>query len=144
MRSNNQLIVVVGLMLATGGCATDLKIPAGSVVSANTYNKAIGEQGKAYYCGSGVCDNPPSLVQAIAPRYPSQALAEGRSGVASVIFDIEATGEISNLRLESASYPDFGSAALEAIMTWRYRPATLQGKAVKIGPVRQQIPFSLR
>ena len=144
MRSIIQYFFLGGLMLATGSCATDLTTPAGSAVSASAYNKAIGEQGKAYYCGSGVCDNPPSLVHAITPRYPRAALSEGRSGVASVTFDIEATGEISNLRLESASYPDFGDAALEAIGTWRYRPATLKGKPVKIGPVRQQIPFQPR
>ena len=141
MRLIGQKPLIPVLMVAIGGCATNLSTPAGDAVSAGTYNRAIAKQGLAYYCGAGNCDKPPTLISATTPQYPLSALSEGRSGLASVLFEIETTGAVSNLKLESASSSEFGEAALEAISTWKYSPATLKGQPVKIGPVRQQIPF---
>jgi TonB family protein len=131
------------IAVVAGGCATGLDTPGGTSVSASAYNRAMFDQGKTYYCGTGNCDTPPSLIRATAPEYPVAALAQGRNGWASVLFDIETTGEISNVRLEAASAPEFGDAALAAIRSWKYKPAKLKGKPVKISSVRQPIPFSL-
>jgi protein TonB len=134
------LLMVVAL---TGGCAASLKTPAGRPISSVAYNKAMADRGETCYCGAGNCDIPPTLIHAIAPRYPAAALAEGRAGLVSVLFDIEATGEVSNIRLVSTTSPEFGEAAIEAISTWKYKPAKLKGNPVKVGPLRQNIPFQL-
>ena len=143
MQSKLNLMLLVLAGAITTGCASSLVTDVGTPVSTSAYNKAMADQGRAYYCGNGKCDVPPSLIRATAPHYPAAALAAGRTGWASVLFDIEATGDISNVRLESASAPEFGEAALAAIHTWKYKPARLKGKPVKIGSVRQPIPFTL-
>ena len=123
------------------GCATSLDTDAGSPVSSRLYNTEIERQGLAHYCGSGNCDTPPRLERAVAPLYPAKALQAGISGEAAVLFQIDATGAVVNARIESASAPEFGEAALQAIRQWRYRPALLKGKPVSIGTSRQKIPF---
>ena len=135
------MLALFCVVATSGGCATSLDTPAGGPVSSSAYNRAMADQGRAHYCGAGNCDEAPALIHAISPRYPATALAEGRSGMASVLFEIDTTGNVSNVKLESASSPEFGEAAIEAIRTWRYKPAKLMGKPVKIGPVRQQVPF---
>lgn len=135
------MLALLWMVATAGGCATSLETPAGQPVSSAAYNRAMADRGRAYYCDTGNCDVPPALVRAVSPRYPAIALAEGRAGMASVLFEIEATGDVSNVTLESASSPEFGQAAIEAIRAWKYEPAKLKGKPVRVGPVRQQIPF---
>ena len=132
------LMVAVSSILA--GCAT-LETPAGQSVPADVYNREMSRQGAMYYCGDGTCDRPPMLVRAAAPRYPAAALHAGRAGEASVLFEIDEQGMVSNATLEAATAPEFGEAALQAIRSWKYQPATRDGKPVRIGPVRQTIPF---
>lgn len=132
------VLIVSSLILA--GCST-LATPAGESVSADVYNREMSKQGVMHYCSDGKCDRPPTLVSAAAPAYPVAALRAGQSGEASVLFEIDEQGVVSNATLEKATTPEFGEAALRAIRLWRYRPATLGGKPVRIGPVRQTVPF---
>jgi TonB family protein len=143
MQPTKKLVPLIAISAMLGGCATGLETTDNQSVSASAYNKAMADQGRAYYCGDGRCDTPPELIHATAPEYPVSALAEEREGWASVLFDIEATGEISNASLEFASAPEFGMAAMSVIHTWKYKPASLNDKPVKINAVRQPIPFSL-
>jgi TonB family protein len=144
MRSIGGAAFIAAAAIALSACASGPETRTSHLVSASAYNDAMAAQGMSYYCGGGKCDVPPSLVSARAPVYPAAALSAGREGIASVIFYIDANGDPSDLRLESATYPDFGEAALGAIADWKYTPATLAGQPVRIGPVRQQIPFSAK
>lgn len=132
------IAVLSGLLTACG----TLETTAGDSVSARVYNREIEKQGFNHYCGSGRCDTPPALVRAVAPTYPAGALRAGADGQASVVFYIDENGAVSDANLESASAPEFGQAALQAVRSWKYRPATLAGKSVRVGPMRQIIPFS--
>ena len=125
-----------------GGCST-IKTSAGSQVPSSAYNAEIEQQGLKHYCGTGVCDTPPVLVHGVAPLYPAAELKARRPGFASVIFDIEPSGDVSNVKLESSSNPSFGAAAMEAVKGWRYKPATLNGVPVKLISLRQKFPFNL-
>ena len=136
-------LALVASSLILAGCST-LVTPAGQAVSADAYNREMSRQGAMYYCGDGKCDRPPTLVSAASPLYPSTALRLGQSGEASVLFEIDEQGVVVNATLETATAPEFGEAALHAIRLWKYRPATLGGKPVRIGPVRQKIPFEWR
>ena len=144
MRKLTEACLVVAAIGLMTGCMTTLDTPAGDAVSVGAYNRAIAQQGEAHYCGTGNCDTPPLLVHATAPRYPAAALAEARHGLVSVLFDIEPSGEVSNLRIESATSQDFAEAALQAIKTWRFKPALLNDRPVKMFDMRLQTPFKPR
>jgi TonB family protein len=131
----------IGIMLSLVGCAATLATPSGRAVSSTAYNNEIAQQGTSHYCGDGVCDTPPSLLQARAPKYPPSALYAGQSGTVSVLFDIEASGLVSNIRVESATSPEFAASVLVAVKEWRYKPAMLRGKPVKMENMRQTVPF---
>ena len=141
MRKLTKTCFIVATIVLTSGCVTTLNTPAGDAISGGAYNRAIAQQGEAHYCGRGNCDTPPLLIHATAPRYPASALAKGRLGLVSVLFDIEPSGEVSNSRIESATSQDFAEAALQAVKTWRFKPAMLNGQPVKMFDMRQKIPF---
>lgn len=141
MRAGTCAWVAMASLLITS-CATTTT-PAGERVSSSAYNAEISAQGLRHYCGSGRCDTPPTLVRVSAPRYPSRELQEGIEGSASVIFDIDTTGQVINARIESATTPAFGEAALETVSDWKYRPAMLDGKPVAMKSLRQLFPFQL-
>ena len=132
------------LISILSGCMTaSLNTSSGQDVLIASYNAAMAKQGVEYYCGPGLCDVPPSLITASAPNYPPQALSRGQAGQTSVLFEIEPDSHTSNLRIESSTSQEFASASLDAIKTWRFKPATLHGRPVKI-ETRQIFPFTLR
>jgi TonB family protein len=131
----------VAIIIFVSGCATTLDTTAGHAISNDAYNNAIAQQGQSHYCSAGNCDTPPLLIQATAPKYPATELVEGRSGVVSVLFDIEQSGEVSNLKIESATSQAFAEATLQAIKTWRFKPAMLGGQPIKMFGLRQLTPF---
>jgi len=130
------------LVVFISGCTTSIEVPSGADIIKDSDNLALKQHRNTLPCDPDKCDTAPSLIHATAPTYPSEALWEGRSGVAIVIFDIEATGETSNVRLESASHLDFGESAVDAVEEWQFSPAMLDGKNVKYGAARQPINFS--
>lgn len=140
---STRAIGILALFVLTG-CASTLHAPSGTRVSSSAYNREMHAQGDTYYCNDGACDVAPKLLNAVAPVYPSGALAAGRSGWAAVSFSIGADGVPIDISLQSASEPGFGAAAVAAIEKWRYRPATLRGHAVKIGPLIQEFPFTVK
>lgn len=122
-------------------CATAVVTSSAQIVSAQAYNRIVSAQGRDYYCAEKPCDTAPRLLSGRAPVYPVTAALTGRAGQASVIFDIDRHGVPENVVLEAASAPEFGAAAVVAVKNWRYRPATLNGKAVRYEQARQVFPF---
>ena len=114
--------------------------PARETVSEQQYNNAIARQGNWHFCGKGNCDTPPKFVHATSPIYPAAELREQRSGDVSVLFDIEPSGEVSNVRVESATSQAFADAAVEAVKQWKFKPAMLHGSPVKL-TVREPVSF---
>ncbi|MGY0635119.1 energy transducer TonB [Luteimonas sp. A478] len=82
------------------------------------------------------------MLDGYAPIYPPQALAEGLTGLAAVVFTVDEEGRPTRLRVESATNPEFGDAVLTAVERWWFRPATLQGEPVRM-TMRVPFPFEL-
>jgi TonB family protein len=123
---------------------TRMETLSGDSVSSATYNKGLAKKSHAYYCGTGTCDTAPALLNARAPVYPPGALAAGTEGRAAVLFDIDAQGMPQNITLQSATAAEFVESALEAVKSWRFRPATFGGKPVQFQRALQLFPFELR
>jgi TonB family protein len=132
-------IAVAFVILA--GCVSTLSTPSGTRVSSDAYNREMAARGDAFYCVDGECDVAPKLLSAAAPVYPPAAVAAGRGGMAEVSFSIGPDGLPTGISVKSASAPEFGAAAVAAVRTWRYTPATLRGEPVSVGPFVQQFPF---
>lgn len=72
------------------------------------------------------------------PNYPSKLFIADVTGSATIDFDVTAKGDVENARVTSATRPEFGEAAKEAIGKAKFSPATHDGKPV---PVHMQMPI---
>jgi protein TonB len=76
------------------------------------------------------------------PEYPRAARRAGIGGVVKVRIWITEQGAVSKVEILEGD-PIFHSAVTEALMTWRYQPARVNGTAVAVKRV-VHIPFQLQ
>lgn len=88
--------------------------------------------GSAVGLGQGTASPIPAVaLEAPGPRYPDSARRRSVEGAAVVEISIRADGSVERGRIvETSGSSALDDASIEAVRTWRYRPATLAGKAV--------------
>ncbi|MFN2385134.1 MAG: TonB family protein [Thermoanaerobaculia bacterium] len=91
--------------------------------------------------GPGVGDEPlrvggevkaPQLTNKVEPSYPEAARKARMEGVVILEAIITASGSVEDVRVLKSVNPLLDSAAQRAVQQWRYRPATLNGRAVRV------------
>lgn len=108
---------------------------------------AIGE----LRCVAGVPDQPlPAEQEATVdlsskyrhpPRYPHQAIVEGRAGRVVVLVEVDARGLPTGFSIDTSSgSADLDDAALTAARHWLYKPALHDGQA-QAGEARVPLMF---
>jgi protein TonB len=75
---------------------------------------------------------PPELLTRVDPVYPEAARRAGLQGVVFLEAIIAASGDIEEVAIVRSAGPLFDSAAVAAVRRWKYRPATLNGRAVRV------------
>jgi TonB family protein len=85
---------------------------------------------KVYRPGGDVRD--PILTLRIEPVYPEAARKLHAQGVVIVDAVISATGVVEEVRVVKSAHPLLDAAAVDAVGRWRYSPATLNGRAVRV------------
>lgn len=85
----------------------------------------------------------PVLIFETKPAYTAAAMQRKVEGFVEVEGIVGTDGRIRDVKLLTKLDPDLDAQALEAVGTWRFRPATLEGRPV---PYRVQIEltFTLR
>lgn len=77
------------------------------------------------------------------PRYPADALKEGKTGVTVLVVDVDAQGGVIDVKVErSSGDARLDVAAQEAAAKWRFNPAMKQGQPVA-GKVRVPVEFAM-
>jgi TonB family protein len=84
-------------------------------------------------------DERPSPTKTVEPTGTNREL-EKMGATATIALTIDRDGTPKDLKIESASDPDFGRRCLEAAKQWRFKPATIKGVPVK---TRVSLPFRL-
>jgi periplasmic protein TonB len=74
----------------------------------------------------------PMLVHRVEPDYPDAARRARIEGVVILDAIITASGEVEEVRLLKSASPILDDAAMRAVRRWSYRPATLNGRAVRV------------
>jgi len=77
----------------------------------------------------------PEILSHRVPVYPFDLLAEGVNGSATVNFVVGKGGSVVNTEIQEQSHPEFGFAAVSALMHWKFKPVEKSG---------QLIPFALK
>jgi TonB family protein len=73
----------------------------------------------------------PALVHSVQPVYPATALQRRTQGVVRFQATIAKDGSLKNLHLISGD-PLLNVAAKDAVLQWKYRPATLNGAPIEV------------
>ena len=75
------------------------------------------------------------------PAFPFFRSILGGEGDVLLTVIVAEDGTVTNVQVDDPSaYPTYANAAVAAVRTWKYLPATISGKAVKI-PHRVEIKF---
>lgn len=74
----------------------------------------------------------PELVMKVQPKYPISERRARREGTVVVSAIIDKDGTVRDPKVIRSVSPGLDSAAVEAIVQWRYRPARLEGREVAV------------
>ncbi len=74
----------------------------------------------------------PELLERVDPTYPEAARKGRIQGVVILEAVITAAGAVDEVRIVRSPSPLFDAAVEAAVRRWRYRPATLNGRAVPV------------
>jgi len=80
-------------------------------------------------------DVRPVPVKTPPPEFPSDMQRQGISGVVAVRVVIDEKGSVSECSVSKSSHAEFEQAAVSAVKTWKFKPASKGGVAVKASVV---------
>lgn len=73
----------------------------------------------------------PRAVDTPPPDYPLQYACAGIGGEVTLVVQIDASGATADVRVQYRSrHPELDAAAIAAVRTWRFKPATNRGQPV--------------
>lgn len=75
-------------------------------------------------------DTPPKIRNVQLPIFPYELRRDGVRGKAAAVMLIGTNGRVENVKVVSASRPEFGEALAAAVSTFRFHPAAKAGKPV--------------
>jgi TonB family protein len=76
--------------------------------------------------------HPPELLHRVEPAYPEALRRDRIEGVVVLEAVVTEEGEVTDLRVVSSTRRELEEPALTAVRQWRYRPATYQGRPVRV------------
>lgn len=79
----------------------------------------------------------------VAPNYPRRAEQRGLEGYVTLEFTVTRQGTVRDARVIESSNSVFDSAAVEAVMRFRYRPRVIDGEPVDVPGVQFRMTFQL-
>ncbi len=89
-----------------------------------------GLTGKAARVGSGV--TPPKVTYKVEPEYTDQASSEKLSGTVILMMEVGTDGLAHNIQLKQGIGSGLDEKAAEALMLWRFTPATKDGQPITV------------
>ena len=100
--------------------------------------------GAAVGGGGGTGDRGVTPMVRVQPQYPRKAAMEGIEGWVKLRFDVNESGTVENAEVLAAEPPRvFDSAARQAVLNWRYKPQTENGKPVRLNGIEVRLDFQL-
>lgn len=125
---------------------------AASKRRSGSWSKSQAPRGLALLLGFGVLASPswatdardpvpPRPIDRSTPSYPEDLYKAGIEGDADIAFEVDETGKTQNPVIRFATHPEFGQAAADAVVNWRFQPGLRQGKPARF---RVAVPFNFR
>jgi TonB family protein len=86
--------------------------------------------------------SPPELVEEVRPIYSIEAMRRQLQGTVGLEAVVTETGSVGDVRVTKSLHVDLDESALAHVRRWRFKPATLDGRAIPV-TVRVEIDFRL-
>lgn len=83
----------------------------------------------------------PVATRTVAPIHPPELKKDFVSGEVVLECQVDAEGEVHDIKVVSESHPGFAAAAEEALQQWEFQPGSIDGQPA---PVRIRVPFDFR
>jgi protein TonB len=84
-------------------------------------------------------DDIPVATNRTAPRYPHEMKRIGATGTVLLRFVVDCRGDVTDVEVVSADYPEFGKAAAEAMLRWKFKAGLKNGRRVN---TRMEMPMA--
>ena len=101
------------------------------------------EEAKVYRIGHGV--KPPRVIEMPGPKLTEEERKNGKrkyAGVALLSLIVTTDGKPYNIKVMKSLRPDLDKRAIEAVKTWKFDPATKDGKPVMV-EISVEVTFHL-
>jgi TonB family protein len=85
----------------------------------------------------------PVVLKEVPPTYPPEALKERIQGLVLLEAIVNTDGVPSDIKALKSPDPSLAHAAIEALLQWRFQPATVNGKPVRV-IVQVDVRFSVK
>jgi TonB family protein len=85
----------------------------------------------------------PVVLKEVPPTYPPEAMKERIQGLVLLEAIVNTDGVPSDIKALKSPDASLGHAAIDALLQWRFRPATLKGKPVRV-IVQVEFRFSVK
>jgi TonB family protein len=131
LRRRTRICAALLLLLAAGAAAAQ-QAPAGpKEMAAVPDAPQASPSGQPYRVGGSV--SPPKLIsRGTNPAYTETARRSRVTGVVILEAVIDEQGDVTNTRVLKGLPRGLDRAAVEAVATWKFEPATLEGKPVQV------------
>ena len=77
-------------------------------------------------------DEPPMPLKTVAPAYPAELRRDGVSGMVTMGITVDEKGNVSNPVVKKSTRPEFEQPAIDAILKWKFKPATKGGTPISV------------
>jgi len=77
-------------------------------------------------------DEAPTPLRTFAPDYPAALRAAKVNGVVSIVLVVDESGEVLAAEVGKTTHEEFKEPALDAVRRWKFKPAKLDGRPVKV------------
>jgi len=114
---------------AGGDFGAALSLASGGRIDGKGKGGVLDEQMESAF-GLSEIDQKPRAVYQAAPLYPNEMRGKKIEGVVTLLFVVDASGKVSNPRVEKSTHPAFEKPALDALKQWKFEPAVKGGQRV--------------
>ncbi len=114
---------------AGGDFADALSLASGGRIGGLGKAGALDEKMESAFSLSEIDQKPRAVYQA-SPLYPGEMRGKKVEGCVTLLFVVDASGKVSNPRVEKSTHPAFEKPALDAVKQWKFEPAVKGGQRV--------------
>jgi protein TonB len=114
---------------AGGDFADALSLASGGRIGGMGKAGALDEQMESAF-GLSEIDQKPRAVYQASPLYPGEMRGKKVEGVVTLLFVVDASGKVTNPRVEKSTHPAFEKPALDAVKQWKFEAAVKGGQRV--------------